>query len=184
MAGRSNLAYDFSVYEPKKKPDTEQNAAKTASAAAQPSAQPASRPEARRRSGISMEKNPIPMARKESAFKFAFRAFVFLAVLCAVLYGKVETNSLFNEISSLEQELKSLQTENITLAAEYESRTSLKNVEDYAENVLGLKKLDKAQIEYVELPGDSVIEIVEAENKNIFVRIRNFINEIRERLGA
>lgn len=158
MANRSNLAYDLSVYEPKTK-QQEQNA-------------------------IKMRKNPIPMARKESAFKFAFRAFLFLAVLCAVLYGKVETNSLFREISSLESELKTLQTENITLAAEYESRTSLKNVEDYAENVLGLKKLDKAQIEYVELPGDSVIEKVEAENKNIFVRIRNFINAIREHIGA
>lgn len=161
MANRSNLAYDLSVYEPKTKqqPAQQQNA-------------------------IKMRKNPIPMARKESAFKFAFRAFLFLAVLCAVLYGKVETNSLFREISSLESELKTLQTENITLAAEYESRTSLKNVEDYAENVLGLKKLDKAQIEYVELPGDSVIEKVEAENKNIFVRIRNFINAIREHIGA
>ncbi len=163
MANRSNLAYDLSVYEPKTKQ------------------QPAQQQE---QNAIKMRKNPIPMARKESAFKFAFRAFLFLAVLCAVLYGKVETNSLFREISSLESELKTLQTENITLAAEYESRTSLKNVEDYAENVLGLKKLDKAQIEYVELPGDSVIEKVEAENKNIFVRIRNFINAIREHIGA
>lgn len=162
MANRSNLAYDLSVYEPKTK----------------------QQPAQQQQNAIKMRKNPIPMARKESAFKFAFRAFLFLAVLCAVLYGKVETNSLFREISSLESELKTLQTENITLAAEYESRTSLKNVEDYAENVLGLKKLDKAQIEYVELPGDSVIEKVEAENKNIFVRIRNFINAIREHIGA
>ncbi len=160
MANRGNLAYDLSVYEPKQKPAEQE--------------QPA----------IKMQKNPIPMAKKESAFKFAFRAFLILAVFCAVLYGKVETNSLFREISSLESELKSLQSENITLAAEYEARTSLKNVEDYAENVLGLKKLDKAQIEYVELTGDSVIEKVEAENKNIFIRIRNFINDLKEHIGA
>lgn len=185
MANRSNLAYDFSVYEPKKKADPVNEPATGAKAktAAQPAQEPA-RPSETRRRRISMEKNPMPMARKESAFKFAFRAFIFLAVFCAVLYGKVETNSLFRDINALEKELKSLQTENITLAAEYEARTSLKNVEDYAENVLGLKKLDKAQIEYVELPGESVIEIVEAENKNIFVRIRNFINEMREHIGA
>lgn len=177
MADRSNLAYDLSVYEPKKKTAAPPEPAKL------PQDQPA-RPSETRRRRISVEKNPIPMARKESAFKFAFRAFIFLAVFCAVLYGKVESNSLFRDISSLESELKNLQTENITLAAEYEARTSLKNVEEYAENQLGLKKLDKAQIEYVELPGDSVIEIVEAENKNIFIRIRNFFNEIRERIGA
>lgn len=162
MANRSNLAYDLSVYEPKKAPA--------------PSAK--STPE------IKMKKNPVPVVRRQSAFKFFLRAFFIMAVMCAVLYGKVESNALFGEISDLETELKNLQSENITLAAEYESRTSLKNVEDYAENVLGLKKLDKAQIEYVDIPGDKVIEIVETENKNIFIRIRNWVNEIREHLGA
>lgn len=160
MAQRGNLAYDLSVYEPKKKQ--------------QPEAQ-----EAR----ISHKKNPAPVRRQSPLKLFTKAAFIF-GVMCAVLYGKVESNSLFNEIHSLEQELKDLQGENITLAAEYESRTSLKNVEDYAENVLGLKKLDKSQIEYVELPGERVIEIVETEQKNIFIIIRNKINELREYLGA
>lgn len=166
MADRSNLAYDISVYEPK---------AKHASPQQQNSEQ---------RRKISMEKNPIPLARKESAFKFAIKAFMILAILCAVLYGKVESNALFGEIRQLESELKNLQSENINLAAEYEARTSLKNVEDYAENVLGLKKLDKAQKEYIDLPADTVIEVVETENKNIFIIIRNKINELREYLGA
>lgn len=165
MAQRSNLAYDLSVYEPKKRP-------------AQPEQPQQNAP------NIKMKKNPVPVKRRESAFKFAMRAFFVMAVLCAILYGKVETNTLFGEISGLESDLKDLQSENITLAAEYEARTSLKNVEDYAENVLGLKKLDKAQIEYVDLPSDKVIEIVETENKNIFVIIRNKINELREYLGA
>lgn len=160
MAQRGNLAYDLSVYEPKQKP--------------------VQKPES---PTIKMKKNPAPV-RHESALRLFVRAAFIFAVFCAVLYGKVESNSLFNEIHDLESELKNLQSENITLAAEYESRTSLKNVEDYAENVLGLKKLDKSQIEYVELPGDQVIEIVETEQKNIFVIIRNKINELREYLGA
>ncbi len=161
MANRTNLAYDLSVYEPRKAPEAPKQQA----------------PE------IKVKKNPAPIARKQSAFKFFMTAAVIFAVLCAVLYGKVESNRLFGEISDLEEQLKNLQTENITLAAEYEARTSLKNVEDYAENVLGLKKLDKAQIEYVEIEGDSVIEIVDVENKNIFIRIRNWLNEIGEKLG-
>ena len=160
MAQRGNLAYDLSVYEPKQKP--------------------VQKPES---PSIRMKKNPAPVRRESALRLFVRTAFIF-AVFCAVLYGKVESNSLFNEIHDLESELKNLQSENITLAAEYESRTSLKNVEDYAENVLGLKKLDKSQIEYVDLPGDRVIEIVETEQKNIFVIIRNKINELREYLGA
>ena len=162
MANRGNLAYDLSVYEPK------QNNA----------------PQEKRQPEIKMKKNPVPVVRRESAFRFFLRAAFILMAMCAILYGKVETNSLFNEISELETDLKELQNENISLAAEYEARTSLKNVEDYAENVLGLKKLDKAQIEYIELPGDSVIEVVETENRNIFIRIRSWINEIKEHIGA
>lgn len=159
VANRSNLAYDFSVYEPKKK-------------------EAPSRPE------IKMKKNPVPVARRQSAFRFIITAMVFLAMLFAVLYGKVETNRLFGDIRDLEEQLDNLKSENITLAAEYEGRTSLKNVEDYAENVLGLKKLDKSQVEYVDLPADTVIEIVETEKRNIFIIIRNWFNELMEKLGA
>lgn len=159
---RNSLAYDLSVYEPKKQPA----------------------PSSAQTPAIQHKKNPAPVARRESAFRFFLKAVVCMAVLCAVLYGKVETNALFADIHSLENQLKELQSEYITLQAEYEARTSLKNVEDYAENVLGLKKLDKAQIEYVDMPGKSVIEIVEAENKNIFIIIRNKLNELKEYLGA
>ena len=101
----------------------------------------------------------------------------------AMLYGKVETNRLFGEVAELEQQLQSLEAENVALAAEYESRTSLKNVEEYAQNTLGLQKLDKAQIEYVEFEGDSVIEVVDTEKQNIFVRIKNWFADVCEYLG-
>lgn len=182
MANRSSLAYDFSVYEPKQKAAPQKQTLKTQQA--QKVKQDQQTQAKQRQPRISMEKNPIPLARKESAFKFAIKAFMVLAILCAVLYGNVESNALFNEIRGLESELKNLQSENITLAAEYEARTSLKNVEDYAENVLSLKKLDKSQKEYIDLPADTVIEVVETENKNIFIIIRNKISELREYLGA
>lgn len=159
LAQRGNLAYN-PAYVPKTRPEVKHQEAE-----------------------IKMKRNPRPV-RRQSAFKLITRAVFIFAVLCAVLHGKVESNALFNEIHDLESELKNLQSENITLAAEYESRTSLKNVEDYAENVLGLKKLDKSQIEYVDLPEDRVIEIVETEQKNVFIIIRNKINELREYLGA
>lgn len=164
----SNLAYDLSVYEPKvvTKQKTELS--------------PAQEP----KPAIQVKRNPMPERSGINAFSVLFKALVIVAVLYAVLYGKVETNRLFNEISSLQTELASLQGENIALAAEFESATSLKNVEDYAENVLGLQKLDKAQIEYVELESDTVIEIIETENKNIFVIVKNWFADVCEYLGV
>lgn len=160
-SGNGNLAYDLSVYEPKKK-SSEANSAQK----------------------IEVKTNPKPVVRRQSAFKFFLKATLILAVLCAVLYGKVESNRLFNEISSLEAQLKALEAENITLAAEYESATSVKNVEDYAQNVLGLQKLDKSQIEYVELESDTVIEVVDVQSRNVFVIIQGWFSDLCEYLGA
>lgn len=140
-------------------------------------------PEEQPKPKIEVKTNSNPV-RQASPFSFFMRATLILAVLCAVLYGKVESNRLFNEITALEAQLAALETENITLAAEYEAATSVKNVEDYAQNVLGLQKLDKSQIEYVELSGDTVIEVVEAENRNIFVMIEGWFADLCEYLGA
>ena len=122
--------------------------------------------------------------RTQSAFGILVGAAVVFAMMFAMLYGKVETNRLFNEATRLEAELKALESENISLAAEYESKTSLRNVEDYAQNVLGLQKLDKSQIQYVEFEGDTVCEVVEAEKENIFVIIKNWFANLCEYLGA
>ena len=62
------------------------------------------------------------------------------------------------------------------MQAEIESKSSRKAVESYAENILGMQKLDKSQCEYVSLESGNVIEIPE-ENDNIFVDIKNAVSE-------
>lgn len=164
MAYRNdNLAYDLSVYEPKAKPV--------------PVQQPKPKIEVKRNTAA------VNVSRQSAAGIFMTAAAV-IAVMFALLYGKVETNRLFGEITQLENELMAIESDNVALAAEYESKTSLKSVEDYAQNVLGLQKLDKAQIEYVELPGNTVLEVVEGEKQNIFVIIRNWFDSLCEYLGA
>lgn len=156
---RGNLAYDITAYEPRVK-----------------------QPEAQQQPRIKVKKNEY--VQQMSAKNILITAAIIMAMFFAMLYGKVETNRLFGETTQLQEQLKALESENIALAAEYESRTSLKNVEEYAQNTLGLTKLDKSQIEYVEFEGNTVIEVVETEKKNIFVMIRNWISNIYEYLGA
>ena len=155
-----NLAYDISVYEPKVK---------------DPGQQKQERPQ------IQVRRHKA--VKTQSTMGILISAAAVLVIMFAMLYGKVETNRLFGEVAELEQQLQSLEAENVALASEYESRTSLKNVEEYAQNTLGLQKLDKAQIEYVEFEGDSVIEVVDTEKQNIFVRIKNWFADVCEYLG-
>ncbi len=153
-----NLAYDISVYEPKVREPVRQ-----------------------RQPRIEVKKNTV--VKSQSAVKILISAAAVLALMFAMLYGKVETNRLFGEATALEQQLRTLESENVALAAEYDSRTSLKNVEQYAQETLGLQKLDKSQIEYVEFEGDTVIEVVDSESKNIFVTIKNWFANLYEYLG-
>ncbi len=161
----TNLAYDLSIYEPKPVAKKQATPAKEAA------------PE------IKVTTNARPDRSGFNALSVFLQAAVILAVLFAVLFGNVETNMLFKEITQLEAQLNALESENIALAAQYETATSLKNVEDYAENVLGLKKLDKAQIEYVEMESDKVSERVDTDSKNIFITVRNWFTDVFEYLG-
>ena len=76
--------------------------------------------------------------------------------------------------AQMETELTQLTNENVSLESELATKTGLSKVEEYAENNLGLQKLDKSQIEYVEVKKDTVAEVVESEDENIFVKIKNW----------
>lgn len=102
-------------------------------------------------------------------------------LLCSVLNCKVETARLQSDISKQQETVDILNSENVRMQTEIEGNTSLAKVEDYAENVLGLKKLDKSQIEYVEINTDNDIEIPKTK-ENIFVVIKNKFYSILEYL--
>ncbi len=97
-----------------------------------------------------------------------------LAILFSVVYGKVQESDIYNQINNQKTELSMAESENARLKAELESYTSLRNIEEYAEEI-GLKKLDKAQIWYVDIQNDDVVKITENQD-NMFVKIKkNFL---------
>lgn len=100
-------------------------------------------------------------------------------LLGAVIYGKVENAAIHTEITKQTKYVEMLNSENVRMQSEMEEKTSLKSIEVYAENVLGMQKLDKSQIEYVSVSSGSVVDIPENED-NIFVRIKNTLSDFLE----
>lgn len=156
MAKANNLAYDYSIYEPV------------------PQQLPVKR--------IQVRKNNAE--KSVSAVKALVTAVAAFFLLCAILYGKVEISQTFNQTSDLTQQLAVLNNENTRLQTDLEAKTSISNVEDYAENVLGLKKLDISQREYIEIEKENVIGVVDDSNKNPFVEVKNWVSNILEYIGA
>jgi cell division protein FtsL len=111
-------------------------------------------------------------------------AIIFVSVLAAALLGAViyaldKRNTLYNKVSSLNNELHLAEAENVRLQSELESQMSAKNVEDYAENVLGMRKIDSSQIEYIKIRTGDVVTIPD-KKESLLTKVKNFFDECVE----
>lgn len=106
---------------------------------------------------------------------------VALVAFATVVSAKVEATDVRNQINEQQKIVNTLKSENTRMQAEIESKTSRKTVESYAENILGMQKLDKSQCEYISLESGNVIEIPEDED-NFFVKLYNKVSDFLEYL--
>ena len=100
-----------------------------------------------------------------------------------MIYGKVELSRITNEQSELKSELAQLQENNLSLESELESKTSIVKVEEYAENVRGLIKLDKSQIEYIEIENKNKIEVDEEKDESFIESVKKWFDGVLEYIG-
>ena len=100
-------------------------------------------------------------------------------LLGAVIYGKVENAAIYSDIAKQTKYVDMLNSENVRMQSEIEEKTALQFVESYAEDVLGMQKLDKSQVEYINVSGGSVVDIPENE-ENIFVKLKNSFSDFLE----
>lgn len=112
---------------------------------------------------------------------------VFLITVVAVLIcGMVvitldRRNRVYSEITSANTQLATLEAENVRIRSELDAKVSLKNLEDYAENVLHMKKIDNSQIEYIKIQNSDIISVPEKED-SIFAKVGSFIDRCLEYL--
>lgn len=143
----------------------------------QPAAQPVYGPAYEAK--IEMEKNTIHRA---PAVKLVLSVFVCFALVAGLIYSNVQQLQISNQITEKQQEYSDLQADNVRMQSELAGKTSSKNIQEYAEDVLNMNPIDASQIEYVQIQTDDVVEIPEAE-QNIFVKIKlwfdNFVEYLR-----
>ena len=101
------------------------------------------------------------------------------ALLGSVIYSFDRRNTAYNKVAALNSELNLMEAENVRLQSELESRMSAKNVEDYAENVLGMQKIDSEQIEYIKIQTYDVVNIPQ-KSQSIGNKIKSFFEKCVE----
>ena len=95
--------------------------------------------------------------RLATAMKVAAVIAIGVAVVVMMLYYRAVLTELTLQISSERTKLNEEISEGTRLAAELESKVSLRNVEEYATQKLGMAPLDKSQITYINLAGEGAI---------------------------
>ena len=90
------------------------------------------------------------------------RALFVVAVSClcmALLYNNMYLTSLTKQIGEKEAELEDIQSEYVSLKARQEQTLSISYVEQYAQETLGMVKMDPSQVEYIEMSNPEVTEV-------------------------
>ena len=110
--------------------------------------------------GKKSEKAKVPY------IKYAIIAVCFFAALIAIIFLNMQSAELAAENSRLKTQMSELVDEEKSLNAKREQMYNLEYVEDYAVNVLGMVKLDKTNISYVELSNEERVRIAEPEQND------------------
>lgn len=106
-----------------------------------------------------------------------------LILIGMYIHGRVEISQLYNERGRLEEKLATMENENVSMKSEIAERMNVTKVEEYAKNSLGLQKLAKSQIEYIEVDTPSVAEVKQDVDEDIFVRMKHWVDAAKEYLG-
>ncbi|MDR0986672.1 MAG: hypothetical protein LBL98_03110 [Ruminococcus sp.] len=122
-------------------------------------------------------------AKRGSIVKALIQAVLAVMLLSLPLLSEAQDTELSRQITLQEAKLDELRSENVRLAADMESKSAIKAVQTYAEEVLGMGKLDKSQIEYVSTEGGSEVVIPEYE-KGFFTNLYNGFLEFVEFIGG
>ena len=102
---------------------------------------------------------------------------VTVALIGMVIYGKVQANELYTEVRRLQAQYDDIVAQNVSMRSEMEGKMTVKNIEEYAENVLGLKQLDQSQIQYIQIQTEDEVTITEPET-NWLVTVNDFLSDI------
>ena len=107
-----------------------------------------------------LESKTSPRAKTQAVpyGKYAAIIACVFAVALVIVSSYMQLASINLQNAKMRQEIARLQGEENTLNAKKEQMYNLSYVEDYAENKLGMVKLDKSQVNYVEMDtGDRMV---------------------------
>ena len=144
-----NEAYDFSLFEPSRKEQEQQRPA--------PSKQPKKKNNLIRISEEQLEKSRRIKYKPTT---------VIGGILFSMILSQVQLTELTENINDANALLAEQQSITTQLQVKVESQLSLRSVEDYAQNQLGMQNAANNPITYISLANGDKAEIIQPEEKS------------------
>jgi len=119
----------------------------------------------------------VSSGKRGAALKVFIAGILALLMFSVIINSYVQLTEVYSSISEANAELNTLRSENVRMQTELEGKASISNIKDYAEQHLGLQKLDQSQIQYIDIQTEDTVEI-DGEEQNIFVRLKHKFEDI------
>jgi len=121
-------------------------------------------------------------AKRANAAKAVKTFFVFAVLLSlgiVLLFNQARMSEINAETNEEKRLLKEAQEEGIHLQMELEGKMSVKNVEEYATEILGMKKIEASQIERITIDeGDKVVITEKDKAGGVFGFLKGNLSEL------
>ena len=101
----------------------------------------------------------IENSKRSSIIKVAVVGIIALFLFSLVINSYVQLNEVYTQISSANTTLNEMRSSNVRMQTELEGQASIRNIKEYAENQLGLQKLDQSQIQYIQIQTEDRVVI-------------------------
>lgn len=109
--------------------------------------------------------------------KIIIGAVITIMIASVMIYSQAVLTEITAETNSYESKIQALMNEHTRLEGELEASTSIKAIEESAENRLGLSKIDSSQIEYVNLTDTDKVTVTKTGGKYVVKEMWNDITE-------
>lgn len=128
--------------------------------------------------------------RRPKIDKRPYIAYGMLLLLCfgvimVILSGYAQVTELTAKNDALKADITDLQARQKVLEARREQMYTLNYVENYAKNQLGMVKLDKSTVEYIELENEEVTDFSVSTTSlpEVLKSLKNGLSILREYIG-
>lgn len=127
--------------------------------------------------------NSRSVSRSGSRIKLLLGVGVVFAALCAVNFQMTTADDWARKVTDQQAALTAAQEENALLQSRLESKVNIGYIEEYASTELGMAKVTNAQIQYLSVNTESLIEVDSDSSDSVIDSVNRWFGDLMEYIG-